>query len=423
MEDKKIKVLTISDHPLSPSGVGTQTKYVIEALLKSDKFDVISLGGAIKHPEHKPQITEEYGERWKIFPVDGYGTPDIVRSIVRNERPDIIWFMTDPRFYDWLWDIESELRSLAPMVYYHVWDNYPYPTYNAKWYNSNDFVACISKVTHDIVTTVAPEVNSAYIPHAVDSEFFKPFEEEHVRQLRENFDKEHATKDKMIFFWNNRNARRKQSGSLIYWFRDFLDSSGVGRDKAALIMHTDPRDQYGQNLFAVLADSGLTNSEVLLSTDKVSPQHLAMYYNVADCTINISDAEGFGLATLESLSCGTPIIVNKTGGLQEQVTDGKSLFGIGLDPASKCIIGSQSVPFIYEDRLSKEQVVGALRNFYHMSPDIREAMGRSGREHVIKNYNFQNFEKQWVDTMLDIHEREGSWETRKHNNFRFLEVA
>ena len=32
--EKKIKVFTLSDHPLSPSGVGTQTKYVIEALLK-----------------------------------------------------------------------------------------------------------------------------------------------------------------------------------------------------------------------------------------------------------------------------------------------------------------------------------------------------------------------------------------------------
>ena len=45
-------------------------------------------------------------------------------------------------------------------------------------------------------------------------------------------------------------------------------------------------------------------------------------YNMADCTINISDAEGFGLATLESLACETPIIVNMTGGLQEQVTNG-----------------------------------------------------------------------------------------------------
>ena len=49
--DKKITVLTISDHPLLPSGVGTQTKYVIEALLRTGKFKVISLGGAVKHQD------------------------------------------------------------------------------------------------------------------------------------------------------------------------------------------------------------------------------------------------------------------------------------------------------------------------------------------------------------------------------------
>ena len=43
---------------------------------------------------------------------------------------------------------------------------------------------------------------------------------------------------------------------------------------------------------------------------------------MVDCTISISEAEGFGIPTLESLSCGTPIIVTMTGGLQEQVTNG-----------------------------------------------------------------------------------------------------
>jgi hypothetical protein len=38
---KKIKVLTLSDHPLSPSGVGTQTKYFIEALLKTGRYEFI----------------------------------------------------------------------------------------------------------------------------------------------------------------------------------------------------------------------------------------------------------------------------------------------------------------------------------------------------------------------------------------------
>mgnify|MGYP003114705207 CR=1 FL=1 len=402
MSENRIKVLTISDHPLSPSGVGTQTKYVIEALLKSDKFDIVSLGGAIKHPDHKPQITEQWGERWKIFPVDGYGTQDIVRSIVRNERPDILYFMTDPRFYGWLWEIESEIRSLVPMVYYHVWDNYPYPTYNQMFYESNDFIATISKVTSDIVQQVAPSVNEQYVPHAVDSDFFKPLPKEEVDAFRKTFDTEHGTEGKFLFFWNNRNARRKQSGSLIYWFKEFLDQ--VGHDKAALIMHTNPKDNYGQDLHAIIKSIGLDKQQV-------------------DCTVNISDAEGFGLATLESLSCGTPIIVNMTGGLQEQVTDGTSWFGIGLEPDSKAVIGSQQVPFIYEDRLNGKKVVSALRSMYAMPKEDLEVYGRSGREHVIKNYNFETFNKTWVDLMLKIHEEEGSWDTRKYKNYRLLEVA
>ena len=421
MSEKRIKVLTISDHPLSPSGVGTQTKYVIEALLRSDKFDVISLGGAIKHPDHKPQITEEWGERWKLFPVDGYGTQDIVRSIIRNERPDILYFMTDHRFYGFLWEIESEIRTLIPMIYYHVWDNYPFPTYNQAFYESNDFIACISKVTHDIVENVAPAVPSSYVPHAVDSDIFKPLPEEDIAAFRESFDEHHNTQGKFLFFWNNRNARRKQSGSLIYWFRDFLDQ--VGRDKASLIMHTDPHDPYGQNLHDLLAATGMTNGEILFSTQKVNMEQLAMFYNMADCTINISDAEGFGLATLESLSCGTPIIVNMTGGLQEQVTDGKSWFGMGLQPDSKAIIGSQTVPFIYEDRLNGTKVASAFRDFYHLEPKVREAMGRSGREHVIKNYSFETFNETWVNLMLELYDCHGSWDTREYKNYRFLEVA
>ena len=79
--------------------------------------------------------------------------------------------MTDPRFYGWLWEIENEVRANVPMVYYHVWDNFPAPHFNADFYNSTDVVACISKVTHEIVQ-VAPDVQSCYFPHAVNETFF-----------------------------------------------------------------------------------------------------------------------------------------------------------------------------------------------------------------------------------------------------------
>ena len=133
--EKKIKILTISDHPLSPSGVGTQTKYFIVELLKTGKFEFVSLGGAMKHQNYEPQKVEEFGDDWVIYPIDGYGNAETIRSVLRSHKPDILWFMTDPRFYPWLWDIENEVRSLVPMVYYHVWDNYPYPKFNKIWYD------------------------------------------------------------------------------------------------------------------------------------------------------------------------------------------------------------------------------------------------------------------------------------------------
>ena len=171
---------------------------------------------------------------------------------MQKERPDVLWFMTDPRFYGWLWEIENEVRANVPMVYYHVWDNFPAPSFNRPYYQSNDEVVCISKVTHEILKDVAPDTNSRYLPHAVNGEIFKKFKTAEDKQRvaniaaqlpgLENY-KPNSKNRKTIFFWNNRNARRKQSGTLIWWFKEFLDE--VGHDKAMLIMHTDARDPHG----------------------------------------------------------------------------------------------------------------------------------------------------------------------------------
>ena len=117
--EKKL-ILTISDVPFSPSGVAGQTKYMIEALLRTGRYKFISLGGAIKHREYKPIRTKEWGEDWVVYPVDGYGNQEILRSVIRNHKPDALWFMTDPRFWSWLWMIEHEIRPHMPMIYYHV---------------------------------------------------------------------------------------------------------------------------------------------------------------------------------------------------------------------------------------------------------------------------------------------------------------
>jgi glycosyltransferase involved in cell wall biosynthesis len=404
MSDKKLKVLVLSDHPFSPSGVGTQTKYMLDSLLKTGDYKFLCLGGAIRHSDYRPLKTEQWGDDLVVLPVDGYGTPDHIRGLLRDFKPDILWFMTDPRFWGWLWNFSQEIRPNVPMVYYHVWDNYPYPKFNKKFYISNDKIVTISKLTSDIVKTVAPEVDEEYLPHAVSPEWFKTLEEKDYSEF--------IQKNKTFFFWTNRNARRKMSGSVIWWYKEFLDK--VGHDKAFLLMHTDPKDPHGQDLLAIAEELGLTKENFSISTAKVPPQIMAQFYNAADCTINISDAEGFGLSVLESLACGTPVIANKTGGMQDQMTDGVDTFGALIEPASKAVIGSQDVPYIYEDRVSNKDVVEAMLKIHNMTRKERKELGKKAAEHVNKNFNFEQYGRSWDRILKGVYEKNGSWETRKN---------
>jgi glycosyltransferase involved in cell wall biosynthesis len=134
---------------------------------------------------------------------------------------------------------------------------------------------------------------------------------------------------------------------------------------------------------------------------------------MVDCVINLSDAEGFGLGILEALACGTPAIVSMTGGLQDQITDGVNTFGVGIKPVSRSIIGSQQIPWIYEDRLNKEDVVNAMLKMYNMSEEEREKLGKLARENVLKNFSFEKHNQRWPELMTEIYEKYGSWETRR----------
>ena len=409
MNKKKIKILTISDNPLSPSGVAIETNYMITSLLKTGEFQFISLGGAIKHQNYQPIKTEEFGDDWVIYPVDGYGNQEIIRSMIRSHKPDMLWMMTDPRFYVWLFQMENEIRPLMPIVYYHVWDNYPYPKFNKSFYDSCDRIVAISKLTEDVVKNVAPDVQVDYLPHTCPPDLFKKLPELEVKKFKEDNFKD--LNDRIIFFFNSRNARRKQSGSLIYWFKSFLDK--VGHDKAVLLMHTDPKDPNGQDLNYIVEELGLSeNRSVLISTDKVPPQALTMLYNAVDCTVSVSDAEGFGKSIQESLMCETPVICTMTGGMQDQVTDGEEFFGVGIEPASKAIIGSQEIPMIFEDRVSEKDVVEAMEKILNLSKEERQELGRKGREFHVTNFGFEDYAKRWYNIFKDTHKERGSWDSR-----------
>ena len=65
-----------------------------------------------------------------------------------------------------------------------------------------------------------------------------------------------------------------------------------------------------------------------------------------------------------------------------------------------------------------------MSKIYNMTSDKRKKLGLDGRQHVLKNYNFEKLQEKWVETIDQIVEEGGSWETRRdYNGIRFKEVA
>ena len=392
----KKKILFLSDTPLAPSGVGVQSRMLIEGLIRTGKYTFRCLGGAIKHPSYETIVVNP---DFIIKPIDGFGTRDQIRNILMTERPDAIIIFTDPRQFVWLWEIEDEIHQLCPIAYWHVWDNDPYPVYNRVWYESTDLINCLSRKTYDMVVEHFPEKTN-YIPHTFPKELYFAAPEEEVSKLREQNFKDKA--DWFFALWVNRNATRKMPSDVLESWKIFLDKleKQEGHRKACLIMHTDPMDPEGPNLVIVHELLGLQNN-VLFSTNKLDFAQMNVLHNVTDTCINISNAEGFGLSTLISLQCGKPIVALKTGGLTRQVVDYRdgTELGAAIEPVTRKLRGSQMVPYIYEDYASQEAVADGLMKIYKMSPVERKTLKEKILGYVDHEFSYSNMISEWDRTL------------------------
>lgn len=415
---KKHKILMISDHPLATSGVGVQARMLITGLIETGKYTFRCLGAAIKHQDHQ---TIQVNEDFIIKPVDGFGNPAMIRHLLLNEKPDAILIFTDPRQFTWLWQIEDEIHQICPITYWHVWDNDPYPAFNNVWYESTDLINCLSQKTYDLVKPHFPEKTN-YIPHAFPKEVYYPMSKEEIdKHKKSNF----GTKaDHFKALWVNRNANRKMPNDVLVCWKQFLEELKAkhGHDNALLIMHTDPSDQEGPNLLAT-AECLQLEDKVWFSTDKLKFDEMNMLHNITDCCVNIAKAEGFGLSTLVSMQVGKPVIALKTGGETSKVVnknDG-SHHGVAIEPCKRSLVGSQMVPYIYEDHAATQDVVDAFMKIYEMTTEEKDAMAQKCIKYVDQEFNIKNVISDWDRTLDEC--ITSFKKTKDHNRWTVTEVA
>jgi hypothetical protein len=333
-QNERKKILLICDDIRVHSGVATVARELV--LNTAHHFNWINIAGAINHPEQGKRFDLSLDTNTNtgltdssvfLYPVNGYGDADLIRHLIDLEKPDAIMLITDPRYFEWLFMIENEIRRHMPIIYLNIWDDYPAPLYNKAFYESCDALLAISKQTKLINELVLGEKAEGkvieYVPHGLNEDHFYPIEkEDEVKELKAFKSNLFAGAEKdFIVFFNSRNIRRKQIPDTMLAFRFFLDTLPKEKaEKCALVLHTEIISEHGTDLEAVrkILFQDYPNA-IYFSTNKLDHKQLNMLYNIADAQILLTSNEGWGLSLTEAILAGTVIIANVTGGMQDQM--------------------------------------------------------------------------------------------------------
>ena len=381
-QGERKKILLICDDIRVHSGVATVARELV--INTAQHFNWVNVGGAIKHQQKGKRfdLSQDTNKNTGLddssvilYPVDGYGSPDLVRQLIKA-------------------------------------DDYPAPLYNKSYYESCDALLAISKQTKLINELVlgdkAKRKVIEYVPHGLNPNIFKPVEEwnEDLKNFKSKIFN-NQEKDFVLFF-NSRNIRRKQIPDTMLAFKYFLDKLPKEKaDKCCFILHTEVISEHGTDLEAVrkLLFKDYPNA-ILFSTSKLSGQDLNYLYNIADAQILLTSNEGWGLTLTESILAGTPIIANVTGGMQDQMgfedEDGNWFeptpeipsnhtgrykkhgnWAFPVYPTNRSIQGSPKTPYIFDDRCTSEDACDRIYELYQLGRQKRKELGLQGRDWAV----------------------------------------
>jgi len=243
-----------------------------------------------------------------------------------------------------------------------------------------------------------------YVPHGINSEVFKPIDKNDKNLIDGKSRFFNGAPYNYTIFFNSRNVKRKQVSNVILAYRIFCDSLPKEESKkVCLILHTEVVGQNGHGTDLPSVKEAICRDYVVyFSQKKITPGEMNLMYNLSDVTINVSSNEGFGLSVAESIMAGTPVIVNVTGGLQDQIgqvdDNGNPIeftkefgtnnigkykkHGVWAKPVWPKVLdthGSNQTPYIFDDMTDVRDIAEAMMYWYLIPDEERTRRGEEGR--------------------------------------------
>ena len=461
----KLRVMPISDSPWAPTGFGTNTKNV-SAILTEEGHHIGYAG--CQNPTHARYETEwplgqiEKKVAFENLPImhpgqERFGEKSFPHW-VKQFKPDVILTHLDFQMFMHVAGAKSPQNANIPLynpktgklfgrkerkdmlteVFKQVqkgpgwkwaavipFDGQPCIKSWQQSLDQIDYKICMSRYGQLCMEEEFTNCEESwYIPHGVDSNFFKPklnpmYGEKPLKDI---------AGDAFVVGCVARNQHRKNIPRLIKGFKEFVDRNDLKPDQAKLLLHMDWTDAMGWPFPEFAAHYGIEEyllpplMGVLDAGEALSEESMVEMYNCMDMFVLPTAGEGFGIPTIEAMSCGVPVAVTNYTTAWEIIKEDDPenatfpLFPLGKDAKNgrdhleEEDICATGILLPYKDMwwdtpnraapqraIASEVAIADAMDYYYHNPDKKLKAGKAARAKVKSEYDWPVVQQRWLD--------------------------
>jgi glycosyltransferase involved in cell wall biosynthesis len=301
-------------------------------------------------------------------------TPGLGRALARA-RPDVVHGHSPPPVTSWFAARASRRLGIPYVLTYHCDLEIPVPgggaivevyrrTLGHATVRAADAIVATTRTYAQTSRSLWSRSDVDVVPNAVDAREFTP------EGPRDFVRERHGLGARPVALFVGRLTHHKG-------IEEFIRSAeSTGDDVVHLVVGEGPRRHALERLARHVAPDRVVFS------GRVAIEDLPAYYRAATVGVlpSTSRLEAFGIAALECMASGTPVVVSRIPGVEEVIEDG--------------VTGALAEPLHPEDLGEKVRAICD-------DPERARSMGKAARERVLERFTIERV----ADRLLDVYAR------------------
>ena len=444
LHEKPYRILAMSDSVLTNTGYATATRDIMNRLSRGYDFDPLHLAYNYSGQTLMRGTTFIDGETIN-FPIIGNGVKhygeDVIEPYIKMLNTDIFWVFTDT-FFLWPWFLNKNFTPAKSVFYFLSDGEGGMPAQNGV----HDCHKILEKVDLPIAASkfAQRQVRSKYgmetkcIPVGVNTNKYFPLSDERRKTVRNKFNVfdingnvllgENILVKNFVIGSVFRNQPRKNADKLIKTAAYLLHEKKV--EDFIFLLHTDPNDIAQVSDLRHLAEEFNVGHKIFFTGmayySGFTSNVMNDMYGCFDVFYLPTSGEGWGMPTVEAMSCEIPVLITDITTTYEQlIENGQCGEPIKLEGETtinkKDLVGySDDIEKKHNRRYSGTStgnwhvergfvcVADAAEKIlsYKNNPDKMKQHGKMGRVKCLKYYDYDTkIIPQWKKVLLELMEK------------------